>query len=131
MSKNVEGMWHDELGSEVTLEAGKDGALTGRFRPGGAAAEHDYPLCGYVRGELVAFVVRFDRHGTLASWVGHVVDDEEGIAITTLWHMALTPPHPERKEERWRGTWAGTNTFRRGAATGMKKGRVPLPLWSS
>src|SRR5512134_2700576 len=106
MSKiELTGLWHDEQGSEVSFEVGADGALAGRFRPGGAAREHDYALCGYARGDRVAFVVGFDRHGTLASWVGHVIDDD-GPAISTLWHMALTPPHPERRDERWRGIWA-------------------------
>jgi hypothetical protein len=126
-TKSVAGRWHDEQGSEVTFEVGDGGALSGRFRPGGAAGEQDYPLCGYVKKNLVAFVVAFDRHGTLASWTGHVVEDEDEPALTTLWHMTLLTPHPTRAEDRWRGIWAGANTFRRGRARrGVSN---PLPLW--
>lgn len=128
VDRRLTGVWHDGQGSEIVLEIGAGGALSGRFRPGGEP-EREYALTGFTWGNQVAFVVAFERHGTLASWVGHLVEDAGGDELQTLWHMVLQPPHPAKKDERWRGTWAGSDVFRPGAAPKDRPRKPILPLW--
>jgi hypothetical protein len=129
----IAGLWHNEQGSEVTLEATADGLLRGRFASGvGFATEEVFPVTGFVSGDLVAFAVNFGKVGSITSWVGHLVESE-GPALRTLWQMTVETPHPRRgADELWKTVWTGSNTFRRGPALrGRREGRdaPPLPLW--
>ena len=127
------GIWHNGHGSQIVLEVGKGGELIGRFRPGdGPAAEQSFPLRGFTSGNLIAFTVDFGKVGSLASWVGHRVDDG-GPLLDTLWHMTLEQPHATRADERWKTIWSGADRFRPGPApklAGPSQERPQLPpLW--
>jgi hypothetical protein len=129
------GMWHNDHGSELMLEVGKDGELSGRFRPGdGPGSDRTFPVKGFTAGSLIAFTAGFGEVGSLASWVGHRVDDDGGPVLDTLWHLTLEQPHAHRPDERWKTIWSGADRFRPGHApprSGERSSeRPPLPpLW--
>ncbi len=128
-SHDLSGTWHNENGSEINVEEGPEGKLSGRFRSGvGLGTDEQFELSGYTAGSLLSFTVNFGAHGSLTAWVGHRVGEE----LQTMWQMTLELPHPNRSGDLWRAVWSGANTFRRGPAPRMAaEGRRPSPppLW--
>jgi hypothetical protein len=116
VATDLEGTWHNEHGSELELVL--DGRrLAGRFRSGtGLAQGRGSELVGFVSGSLIAFTVNFGAHGSLTSWVGHIVMENGTPRIHANWSMCVELPR-EETDELWRGTWTGADTFERGPAT--------------
>lgn len=136
--RSWQGTWHNQYGSEIQLEVDEGGRVHGLMTvggPGGRGELQSFPLVGFARGDLIAFTVDFGRHGSLTSWVGHlVVEPGEAPRIESMWHMGVLVPHPERNEERWKSTWTGADEFRHGPrppgprADGSRRA-PPQPLW--
>jgi hypothetical protein len=131
----LDGVWHNQCGSEIRIEVGADGRLKGRMRSpvGLARAAEEFELAGFVQGDALAFTVHFGRHASLTAWVGHHVIEDGAETLRTLWQMSLDVPHAERADQAWRAVWAGADTFWRGSApAGLRPrrgGSLP-PLWS-
>lgn len=118
MSPNeLNGQWHNEHGSRMTLRLDEHGRLIGKFSSGVGLAlpGEEFDVLGFAAGDLVAFVVNFGKYDSLTSWCGHLVSENGVVAIRTMWQMTLTPPPTKARKETWKGTWAGSDTFRREA----------------
>jgi hypothetical protein len=132
MRNEWNGVWHNQYGSEIVLEQGADGRLTGRLVVEKRGKSETFALTGVAHGELVSFSVDWGKHGAVTAWVGHMLPGADGPVIEAMWHMAVHVPHPERSEERWRSVWTGADSFRRGAGKKPvdRAQRVgPQPLW--
>lgn len=129
----IEGTWYNEHGSELTLEVLGDEELTGKFKSatGLGKGPHESSVAGFISGTLVSFVANFGKLDCLTAWTGHIVDEDGEPVLQTQWQMAVLLPHPRRAEELWRGTWVGSDVFRRQAHS-QKLGGMPshpLPEW--
>ena len=129
----ISGSWHNEQGSSLHIEVAPDGRLSGRFGTGvGFGTDETFDVTGFASGRLVVFAVNFGKYGSMTSWVGHLVDDEEPV-LQTLWQMTVEVPHPKDDKDLWKSIWSGANTFRRGPAPEQRRDRTrrspPLPLW--
>ncbi len=135
MSKTYAGTWHNENGSELRIEVGPAGRISGRFVPGvGFGADETFEVTGFVSGNLISFAVQFGKYDSLTSWVGHLVEENGEKSLKTLWQMTVEVPHPERKDQRWKGIWSGSDEFVPGGSPIERKkdGRIlSTPLWSA
>jgi len=129
---HLEGVWHNQYGSEMRIAVSPEGRLTGRYRTGVGLARPtgEFELCGFAHGDLIVFSVDFGKHG-LTAWVGHHAPGGAAEAIHALWHMAVKVPHPERPEDQWKSIWSGSDVFQRGQAPAEAPARraPPQPLW--
>lgn len=130
---DLAGTWHNQHGSELDLTV--DGKrITGRFRSGIGLAQGrtEADVVGFVSRNLVAFTADFGVHGSLTSWVGHLVMEDGVPRIHATWSMTVELPR-ETPVELWRGIWTGADTFDRGTATEQrspfKQPSHPVPLW--
>lgn len=112
---SIVGRWRNQLGSTLELEVGSDDAVTGTFQAGVGTThpERTYHVAGYALGNAVAFCVDFRPHGSVATWTGHHVDDDQGERLVTLWHLAQPVDQPRGGTDLWRGVVAGADEFRR------------------
>jgi hypothetical protein len=111
----IVGNWYNQHGSELRIEGTENGVIAGLFdSPRGLGAErHQGRVSGFVSGRLVSFVADFQGHRSLTAWSGHLVGEPGALALETQWQMAVVLPHPKRASDLWRGTWVGSDTFRR------------------
>ncbi len=127
----LSGSWHNEHGSELTIEVAPTGRVVGHFRTGvGLGKEESFDVVGCAADELIAFTVCFGRRGAITSWVGHFLAAEQ--RIEALWHMTVAMPHPGRADELWKGVWSGADVFERGPAEAVRppsRRPAPTPLW--
>lgn len=119
MSNSIDGIWYNQLGSEMTLTTDKDGGLTGKYRSAVGKAEDWYYLSGRYdvlpppnEGDSVGWVVTFrnqklDAHST-ASWSGQYFNDSNERIITQWLLTSSTIP-----DNVWDSTNIGTDTFTR------------------
>ena len=91
----------------------RGGELRGTFKTavGLSKPEQAFDLHGSLVDDLIAFTVSFPQHGSITSWVGHVVG--HGARLETVWHMTVRTPHPENRGEAWKGIWTGADSFSR------------------
>lgn len=108
------GCWRNRLGSELDL-AVENHEVTGRFRSGVGVwnPPADFHVHGFVEGDAIAFCVDFGRRGSVASWSGHLLTDDDGDRLVTLWHLAQSVAHPESESDIWNSMMAGSNEFTR------------------
>ena len=131
---DLAGTWHNAHGSELDLTV--DGQrLTGRFRSGTGLAKGrtEADVVGFVSGNLVAFTANFGAHGSLTSWVGHLIMETREPRIHAIWNLCVDVPFGST-EELWRGTWTGADIFERGTAseerrTPSTQPSHPIELW--
>ncbi len=113
----LNGIWYNELGSEMRLEV--DGAsIKGRYRTAVGHAAGEYEVLGLTdtkplpRSQAVAFIVMWSdgaRGASVTAWSGQyqVIAGEE--TITTTWLLTLeTLPNAD-----WASTIVGTDVFKR------------------
>lgn len=129
------GKWFNQHGSEMEIEAGRDGCLSGWFRSGVGCAEPEerFPLVGFVSGGLVTFSVDFGKYDSLTSWTGHAGIEDGRQTILALWHMSVVVPGPEHPDRLWEGVWSGADTFLREAPaeSGRRSRATSHPVASS
>ncbi|MCK4118352.1 avidin/streptavidin family protein [Ralstonia nicotianae] len=87
-SVNFSGLWKNELGSEMKITQQGD-QLTGTYESFVSATETTATgdLCGYVDGDLIAFVVHWRDFQSITSWVGQCEPNSGNTKINTLWQM--------------------------------------------
>jgi len=108
------GTWHNQHGSVLHV-VDDGGRLMGTFRPGvGPTKGETFPIVGFATSWCFAFVVAFGADGAITSWVGHVLKDEKGFELDTLWTMAVDVRDAHAPAESWKGTWSGADRFRAG-----------------
>jgi hypothetical protein len=117
---NLEGTWHNELGSTMVIDWVKDGGFTGTFTtavsPAGTA-QGGFQLVGRTDvdggGEAVAFLVCWqnemsNRHSVTA-WSGQAQRVAGQDQITAMWLLTVeTVP-----EQDWYATHVGHDVFTR------------------
>jgi hypothetical protein len=86
----VTGRWRNRLGSTMELTVGDNHQIHGTYHAsvGEVDTKLPFPVVGFIEGEALSFCVDFGRRGSVASWSGHHVDDEQGERLVTLWHLA-------------------------------------------
>ncbi len=115
---NFQGKWRNRLDSEMELAVDMSGELTGTYRTGVGkpSPTEEFDLKGFVSGDLLVFCVNFGRYGSLTSWAGqHIRDDNGNEVIYTLWHLARNVRDEDEPDELWAGIIAGANEYRRTA----------------
>ena len=66
-----------------------------------------------MQGDVIAFSVSFEGFGSITSWSGQLVEDENGSYIRTLWHLTRNIEESDEVEEIWRSITSGYAEFRR------------------
>lgn len=112
----VAGRWRNRLGSTMALEVDDDHRISGDFHPGvGIGNPADAcRIVGFVEGDAISFCVDFGNRGSVATWTGHhVTDDQHGERLVTLWHLAQPVDDPHSELDTWRAILAGGDEFHR------------------
>lgn len=116
-SVNFNGVWKNNLGSEMTLAVDQRGTVSGKYRTGVGAPDpaEEFPLTGFVSGDLIVFCVNFGEYDSLTAWAGqHSLDANQQERIYTLWHLAKNVEDPDEPGRLWAGIHAGANEYVRG-----------------
>lgn len=114
---NIEGIWFNELGSQVFFQVNGN-QLTGTYQTAVGDAEGTYPLVGQINtsvntGQALAFVVVWEKvdedSNSATAWCGQaqVIDGEDVIVTTWL----LTDETEEGDD--WKSTLVGKDIFTR------------------
>lgn len=114
VQKLLSGIWHNQHNSQMHLEIDESGKITGYFLSGTISSEeasNSYPLTGFTVGAVFSFCVAFSNHGTVTTWIGQVVDNEEET-FDASWQMVVDAH--QNKEHSWKSTWSGQDKFFRG-----------------
>ena len=132
-SQKLVGTWYNEHGSELKLSV-LEGQISGTFTSaiGLHKGPHESLVTGYYAQDLLAFVADFGRFGSLTAWTGHVIEENGETLIDCQWQMTVALPSPGQAEELFRGTWVGSDVFRRSKPERRSVARVPshpLPDW--
>ena len=109
----IEGRWKNRLGSVMELTVSDQHRIDGTYQTGVGVLDPDatFHVSGFVEGDAVAFVVDFGRLGSVASWSGHHVSDENGDRLLTLWHLAERVRDPHNEADTWGSLIAGSDEF--------------------
>ena len=109
------GRWHNQLGSELVLDAGADGSLHGTYRTATGAGQGTtasvHGSCGPAgggEGALVGFVVSWPTVQALTAWCGRYRSVDDTIEASWVMRTAADP------EDDWRSTFIGHDVFHRG-----------------
>lgn len=136
MKPHIEGVWYNQHGSKLELVTDEAGAIRGTFSSASGLAAKEYagqPVSGFWSNALVAFACNFGKFGSLTAWTGHLVDEHGAPCIETQWQMAVTLPAPRHVDDLWRGTWTGSDVFRREPPESARISTTfpshPLPDW--
>jgi Avidin family len=121
---NLEGTWHNELGSTMVIDQVRDGGFTGRYTtavtPTGSA-QGSFHLVGRTDadsgGEAIAFLVCWQNdmsnHHSVTAWSGQAQRINREDQITAMWLLTLeTSP-----EQDWYATHVGHDIFTRARPT--------------
>ena len=114
VAPNIGGRWTNELKSWVDFTVDGAGKLIGHYHSevglNGSPEDSD-DLSGYVHGDLVSFVVRW-QDAAITAWVGHHRVDKNGNEfIETLWQLTLLSG--DGQGGTWHSVLAGADTFHR------------------
>ncbi len=127
MEVNFSGTWHNQHGSEMRLTVAADGKLTGTFHTGvgSPSPSEEFPLVGFVCGDLIGFAVSFGKYQSVTTWTGqHTIEDGVEV-IETMWHLAINIEDRAEKEWLWSGVRCGADLFHRGAnPAGRRRGKL-------
>ncbi len=110
---NFNGIWRNELGSEMELRVTPPNKIEGIYRPGSAESfcKGEHKIKGFYNDNLISFVVDFDHHSMLCSWTGHYITDGNEGYISTLWHLVKSELEHDLPLEAWGSVYAGANRF--------------------
>ncbi|MEO8362342.1 MAG: avidin/streptavidin family protein [Vicinamibacteria bacterium] len=110
------GLWKNQLSSEMDLAVDARGNVTGVYRTGvGAPAPaEEFDLVGFATGDLLSFTVNFGKYGTLTSWCGqHTLDTGGTPRIKTMWLLARNVEDADEPTNLWGAVLTGADTFSR------------------
>lgn len=114
-ASNFNGVWRNELNSEMTITVEESGRIFGEYRPGAAdgVSDSSHPLVGFANGDLITFSVDFEHHKMVCSWTGHAVTEQNSDVIKTQWNLVKHLDGEEFSMETWGATHCGSNSFKR------------------
>jgi hypothetical protein len=112
---NFNGIWHNELKSEMHLTVDAQGNVTGKYKTGkGAHGSHEeFDLVGFASGDLLSFTVNFGKYDSLTSWAGQHTKDHGIEVIKTLWLLARNVEDSLERTNLWGAVLTGYNNFHR------------------
>jgi hypothetical protein len=104
------GEWVNELGSKVEFIQQGD-AIAGKYESAKSAdgSIATGVLQGYVNGDLISFVVHWDKFQAITAWVGQLDPEAETQTIATLWQMTKQVS----EGDEWASINAGADYFTR------------------
>lgn len=111
--QQLNGVWRNQLGSELVVHADTFGALTGSFRAAGGHDQAGHAVTGSydvtASGDdcVLAFTVRWPEAHGVTVWAGRF-RHEDGTLVATWLMTSDLPP-----EEEWRSTLIGHDVFER------------------
>lgn len=113
----IAGRWSNRLGSTMELTVDEHHQIHGSFHTVVGMPENapSFPVVGFAEGDALSFCVDFGRRGSVASWSGHHVTDDDGERLVTLWHLVQPVQDPHGEKDVWRALMAGSNDFSRAA----------------
>jgi hypothetical protein len=104
------GSWKNELGSTATFVQ-KGAVLSGKYQS--AVSESGTRatgvIAGFVNGDLISFVVRWDEYQAITAWVGQLDPAASVQTINTLWQMTKQVA----QGDEWASINAGADYFTR------------------
>jgi hypothetical protein len=108
---DLKGSWKNERGSELKIDSVVDGKISGSFRSGVGRVDPSasFPLTGFMRGDVVGFVVDFGSAGSVGSWAGQI----DGNRLVTTWHLARNVPDEDEANALWSAMLTGGDVFTR------------------
>jgi hypothetical protein len=109
------GSWRNQRGSSIELVVDGQGCVSGTFRSavGVPSPVEQFPLCGFVQGDMIAFTVNFGIHESVTAWAGQHTVVAGCERIETLWHLARNIPDEDEPRAMWAAILAGADTFER------------------
>lgn len=114
-SVDFSGVWHNGLGSAMDLSISGN-LVSGIYKTnvGSPKPTEEFPVTGFVTGDLICFSANFGKYGSLTTWAGQHTETKPGVfEIKTLWHLAKDVPDSNEPKEMWSAVWAGANDFSR------------------
>jgi len=134
------GKWHNQHNSEIDLSADAEGQITGVFRAGSTSGQEismpeEFPLTGFVAGDVIAFCVQFEEFDCITAWVGHLteVPGTSERLLVTVWHMSVHVGK-QGKGLIWKSIVTGADNFvsgQRQSNTSSLKSTASFPCWKS
>jgi hypothetical protein len=114
-SVDFNGVWKNELDSEMHLIVDGKGLLSGKYKTGVGAPRptEEFELVGFASGDLISFTANFGDYGSLTAWVGQQAIEGGQEVIKTLWHLERNVPDPAEPENLWGAIITGADTFHR------------------
>lgn len=110
------GKWKNLLGSEMEIQVHQE-QISGHYRTAvGAPGQYEkFPLTGFANGDLISFVVSWEKYGSITAWVGQHARDQDGKneRIETVWYMAKNIGGQSEPGTLWGTFLTGPNTFKR------------------
>jgi Avidin family len=109
------GVWRNELRSEMNLVVDTQGNVIGKYKTGVGSPEptEEFDLVGFASGDLLSFTVNFGKYGSLTSWAGQHTMDNGSEVIKTLWLLARNIKDPDESANLWGSVLIGYNNFQR------------------
>jgi Avidin family len=118
LSHSLQGIWYNQLGSELAIEVDGKGTMRGTYRPGaGAVAGNTYPVAGSYdprptgKATVLGFVVDWTEVHSVTVWSGQYHRDDGTIRAT--WLMAAET----EVADEWKSTFIGHDVFHRDRIT--------------
>jgi len=117
---DLKGKWTNQNGSTLIIDDVINGRIQGRFesRKGRAERGIEYPAVGLHNGELISFVVSFDKADdnlhSITSFSGRLLTDSDGRQrIHTMWTLARQFEDADRKKptQFWNSFITNTDVF--------------------
>lgn len=112
---DFDGVWKNELDSEMDLQVDASGNVTGAYRTGvGAPGKTEsFSLVGFASGDLLTLTVNFGKYGSLTSWVGQHTEEKGQRVIKCMWLLASNVEDTEEPKKLWGAVMTGYNNFHR------------------
>lgn len=109
------GIWRNELNSEMKLSVDAQGNVTGKYKTGvgSPGPTEEFNLVGFASGDLLSFTVNFGQYGSLTSWAGQHTVENGKEAIKSLWLLARNVKDPNEPNELWGAVLTGYDNFQR------------------
>lgn len=92
------GVWRSRAGAEVFLSVDPFGNVTGTYQPVRGGRNHQYPLKGFVAGDLISFMVSLPEQRAIACWSGQLAAGIDGEELRAMRHTAQPASDPTDPE---------------------------------
>ena len=130
---NIDGIWYNELGSQVDFTV-QGNQLTGTYQTAVGDADGIYPLVGQINtsietGQALGFVVVWQNpkkdSNSVTTWSGQAQEIDGDDVITTTWLLTVET----EIDEDWKSTLVGKDIFTRNPQMkkNIKKAAKPFP----